>query len=84
MGSLWDWLRRGAVRVAFQMAAHWEDLEELMGKYADRKMDLADACLLKLSELHHDCRVITCDAGFFVYRRKGRRQIPLVFPPNAP
>jgi predicted nucleic acid-binding protein len=80
---LWSWLRNGAVRVEFQMAAHWQDLEKLMDKYADQPMDLADACLVKLSELHHDCRVITCDDDFLVYRRKERLQIPLVFPPKA-
>jgi predicted nucleic acid-binding protein len=77
---LWDWIRRGAVRVGFQMAEHWEDLEKLMAKYADQKMDLADACLVKLSELHQDCRVVTCDSDFLVYRRKERLQIPLIFP----
>jgi uncharacterized protein len=80
---LWGWLRHGAVRVEFQMAVHWEDLEKLMDKYADQEMDLADACLVKLSELHHDCRVITCDDDFLVYRRKERLQIPLVFPAKA-
>jgi predicted nucleic acid-binding protein len=83
LGPLWDWLRRGAVRVEFHMAAHWEDLARLMDKYADQKMDLADACLVKLSELHHDCRVVTCDADFLVYRRKERLQIPLIFPPRT-
>ncbi len=80
---LCDWLRRGAVRVEFQMAEHWDDLEKLMDKYADQKMDLADACLVKLSELHRDCRVLTCDDDFLVYRRKDRLQIPLIFPPRG-
>jgi len=81
---LWEWLRHGAVRVEFHMAEHWEDLEKLMAKYADQEMDLADACLVKLSELHHDCRVVTCDDDFLVYRRKERLQIPLIFPPRRP
>lgn len=57
---------------------------EIGDKYADQPMDLADACLVKLSELHQDCRVITCDDDFFVYRRKERLQIPLIFPAKAP
>jgi uncharacterized protein len=45
-------------------------------------MDLADACLVRLSELHRDCRVLTCDADFLIYRRKDRLQIPLILPPS--
>ncbi len=77
---LWDWLHRGAVRVSFRMADYWEDLQKLMDKYADQGMDLADACLVKLSELSDDSRVCTCDEDFFVYRRKQRLRIPLIFP----
>jgi len=43
-------------------------------------MDLADACVVKLSELHEDSRVCTCDEDFLVYRRKERLRIPLIFP----
>jgi predicted nucleic acid-binding protein len=77
---LWDWVRRHVVRIDFQMADHWEDLQSLMAKYADQEMDLADACLVKLSELHHDCQLCTCDTDFLVYRRKERLKIPLIFP----
>ena len=80
LNLLWDWLHRGAVRVDFQMAGHWEDLEKLMDKYADQGMDLADACLVRLSELHDDSRVCTCDKDFLVYRRSQRLRIPLIFP----
>src|SRR5437879_4675224 len=80
LGLLWDWLRQGAVRVDFQMAEHWEDLQKLMDRYADQGMDLADACMVKLSELHHDSRVCTCDNDFLVYRRKELLRIPLIFP----
>ncbi len=83
LALLWDWLRHGAVRVEFQMAEHWDDLQKLMAKYADQKMDLADACMVKLSELHRDCRVLTCDDDFLVYRRKDRLQIPLILPPRG-
>jgi uncharacterized protein len=83
LGLLWDWIRRGAVRVGFPMAEHWEDLDKLMAKYADQDMDLADACLVKLSELHQGWRVVACDADFWVYRRKERLQIPLILPPQA-
>ena len=44
-------------------------------------MDFADACLVRMAELHHAPRVWTADADFHVYRRNGRQTIPLIFPP---
>jgi predicted nucleic acid-binding protein len=41
-------------------------------------MSLADACLVRLSELHSDCQVFTLDADF--RRRHGRQVIPLLAP----
>jgi hypothetical protein len=43
-------------------------------------MDLADACLVRMSEMHADCVVWTPDSDFRVYRRHGRQTIPLLAP----
>jgi predicted nucleic acid-binding protein len=56
----------------------------LLKKYADRDMDLADACIVRMTELVRDSRVVTLDrADFSVYRRSGRDVIPLIAPPAA-
>jgi predicted nucleic acid-binding protein len=55
-------------------------LEVLMERHSDVPMSLADACLVRLSELHSDCRVLTLDSHFTSYRRHGRRVIPLLTP----
>jgi uncharacterized protein len=50
-------------------------------KYADRKPDFADLCLIRMSELHPGYVVITTDAADFrVYRRNQREAIPLLCP----
>jgi uncharacterized protein len=47
-------------------------------------MDLADACIVRMTELMPDSRVITVDrSDFSVYRRHGRDLIPLIVPPEA-
>jgi hypothetical protein len=44
-------------------------------------MDLADACLVRMSELTPDCRIFTIDRqDFSVYRRFRNKVIPAVFP----
>jgi len=54
----------------------------LLKKYADRDMDLADACIVRMTELMRDSQVITLDrADFAVYRRNGRDLIPIITPP---
>ena len=55
----------------------------LLKKYRDRDMDLADACIVRMTELMRDSRVVTVDrADFAVYRRNGRELIPVIVPPG--
>jgi hypothetical protein len=59
-------------------------VRELIRKYADQPMDLADACLVAMSEHWWDCKVVTIDAADFrVYRRRGRHAIPLITPDQS-
>jgi predicted nucleic acid-binding protein len=77
-----SFLRDGLVRPAFVVAEHISRLAELAARYADRGPDLADLCLIRLSELHPKYPVITTDlADFRVYRRGRREAIPLIHPP---
>ena len=65
----------------FAMAKEWPALIDLAGKYSDRPMDLANTCIVRMSELSAKCRVWTVDrADFAVYRRNGRHPIPCEFP----
>jgi hypothetical protein len=76
-------VRDGLVRPAFVLAEHVPRLAELAARYADRTPDLADLCLIRLSELHPRHPVITTDlADFRVYRRGRREAIPLIHPPE--
>lgn len=78
-GELFTWLRRGALRIDFSVQEEHEELERLFRKYAPR-MDFADACLVRMSEKWHDVVVLTLDHDFHVYRRHGRKVIPLLMP----
>lgn len=53
----------------------------LVTKHADRPMDLADACLVRMAELTERCKIWTVDrADFAAYRRHGRQPVPCEFP----
>jgi len=65
----------------FDLGSELPRILELAGKYADRPMDLADACLVRMAELTDRCRIWTVDrADFSVYRRHGRDPVPCEFP----
>jgi predicted nucleic acid-binding protein len=72
----------GLVSLAFDCREHLPQLAALAERYADRRPDLADLCLVRMSELHPRYSVVTVDrADFSVYRRNKREVIPLICPP---
>jgi uncharacterized protein len=78
---LFELLERGAVRLDFDLAAHWPRVRTLMNRY-DR-MDLADASIVVMTEIHPRSRVLTVDRkDFSIYRRNDRRVIDFVAPPR--
>jgi uncharacterized protein len=75
-------IRDGFLTIAFDCNDHLEQLASLAERYSDRKPDLADLCLIRMSELFPNHPVITVDRGDFrVYRRNKREAIPLICPP---
>lgn len=76
-------LEQGAVRLAFSLQEEVNATATLAGRYSDVPMSLADACLVRMSELSSDCVVLTLDSDFRVYRRRGRKTIPLLIPPDV-
>ena len=73
-------VQAGVIDVVLDLQTEAAALENLMRRYEDTPMSLADACLVRLSELHTDCQVFTLDADFRRYRRHGRQVIPLLAP----
>jgi predicted nucleic acid-binding protein len=78
---LFQLLERDALRLDFDMSAHWPRLRTLMTRY--KQMDLADAAIVVMTEIHARCQVLTVDrTDFSVYRRNDRQSIDFVAPPR--
>jgi predicted nucleic acid-binding protein len=76
-------VQEGLVELSFDCREHLPQLAALAARYADRHPDLADLCLIRMSELHPRHPVVTVDrADFRVYRRNKREAIPLICPPE--
>ena len=73
---------QGLVTIAFECNDHLSQLADLAKRFSDRRPDLADLCLIRMSELYPRHSLITVDrADFRVYRRNKRETIPLICPP---
>lgn len=78
--TLLTFIEQGFLRTEFSLSAEIAQVKALMKKYADVPMGLADACLVRMSELTEGSTVFTLDSDFWVYRKHGKEQIPLLIP----
>jgi len=62
------------------LASELAPIRDLLDRYADWPMDFADACVVRLAELHPDASVCTTDGDFRFFRKNGRETIPLTAP----
>jgi predicted nucleic acid-binding protein len=83
-GEVLGLVREGFLQLAFDLRENLDEILELAERYRDRHPDLADLCLIRMSELHDKLSVFTVDeSDFRVYRRNRREVIPIVCPPRG-
>lgn len=78
--DLFELLERGVIQVGLQVQEQQADLRALLRRYRDRPMSLADACLVRMAELHAGSRLFTLDGDFRIYRCHGNKVIPVLMP----
>jgi predicted nucleic acid-binding protein len=84
VGRVLALLQDGFLKVAFELTKNIEEVVALAERYRDRTPDLADLCLIRMSELYDNLPVLTVDEkDFRVYRKNGRDVIPIVCPPRG-
>ena len=79
-GLVIELVNRGVLKIGVDLGKEAGAVAAIQAKYRDRPASLADASLVRMTELHDDSRVMTFDHDFTVYRRNGRRVIPLLIP----
>jgi predicted nucleic acid-binding protein len=70
--------RKGVYDVSFDIAEHWMNLEQILQKYKNRPISLADACLIRCAEIFEEPRILTFDADFRIYRWRANRAFQLL------
>lgn len=78
--SIFELLERKALAISFCLADNIMPISASLKKYESVPMSMADACLVRMAELHDGSSIITLDTDFQVYRKHKRRLIPLLTP----
>ena len=73
-------IERGVIQVGMALTQQLASVSALYQRYDNVPASLADACLIRMSELHEPCYVLTLDSDFHIYRRHGRKVIPVICP----
>ncbi|MGB9467592.1 MAG: PIN domain-containing protein [Candidatus Acidiferrum sp.] len=77
--ALWEMLERGVVLLLPLDSSDMPRMRELMRKYSNRPMDLADAALLRVAEREGIRKIFTVDRrDFSVYRLHNRTRPTLI------
>jgi uncharacterized protein len=80
LDALFGLLENGALRIAFRIDEHVAALRKLHQKHRDPPMSLADACTVRMAELHDQYAVLTLDSYFMIYRKHGHEPLTVLFP----
>lgn len=78
--GLLNLISRGLVVPDFSLMGEIQAIQALMKTYRNIPMSLADACLVRMAEIHDSSKVMTLDSDFIVYRKFHRKVIPLLLP----
>jgi len=58
----------GIFQIPFQLSREAAGLKQILRKYRDRKIDLADACLIRMADEFETADILTLDKDFEIYR----------------
>lgn len=75
-------VEQGELQIGLELQAEAGAIRRLMETYEDQPMSLADACVVRLAELHAGFTVMTTDRHFRTYRTNRREMIPGILPPG--
>ena len=78
--TILELIQNGTLSVAFRLEESLAELRKLLQKYRDTPMSLADACIVRMAEIHDRHAVLTLDSDFLIYRKHGRTSLTLIHP----
>ncbi|MBV8188373.1 MAG: PIN domain-containing protein [Alphaproteobacteria bacterium] len=81
--ALFELTQGDVLDIAFQIREHIALIRNLLRKYRDVPMSLADACIVRMAEINEGSPVLTFDSDFLIYRKQGRTPLAVIHPTIA-
>jgi len=78
--ALFELVTQGLVAIPFSLRDEAGAIQSLLAKYSNVPMSLADACLVRMSEINPRGVLLTVDSDFTIYRRDRHSPIPALLP----
>jgi len=72
----------GIFELPFQLAREAVGVKQVLRKYRDRRIDLADACLIRLADEFETGDILTLDKDFAIYRWSKNKTFRMLLPLN--
>jgi len=73
-------VEREVLKLPLDLETEASVIAQMMERYNSVPMSLADACIVRVSEILNKTRVFTTDSDFQIYRKSGRKVIALIAP----
>jgi len=73
-------IRQRHIIIPFNLSQEIETIENLMQRYTSVPMSLADASLVRMSEMYNNTPILTLDSDFTIYRKHRNQTIPVIIP----
>ena len=77
---LFEPLESEFIFTSFQLEREIKNIKQLMIQYSSVPMSFADACLVRMSELYSNSKILTLDSDFNIYRKHKRFAIDVILP----
>ncbi len=77
--KLLDKVRSGVIHIGLRVDEEASAIGELIERYRNIPMSLADACMVRLAEISNS-PICTLDSDFLVYRKRNKEPLALIIP----
>ncbi|MBD6619748.1 PIN domain-containing protein [Komarekiella sp. 'clone 1'] len=73
-------LGSGNILISMRLSEEAAEIEELLRRYQSVPMSLADACLVRMTQLYPSSELLTFDSDFRIYRKNRNQLISVIMP----
>ncbi|MBI4124665.1 MAG: PIN domain-containing protein [Deltaproteobacteria bacterium] len=71
--------QKGFYELDFEIKEHLHPIQNIFKKYEDQNISFADACLIRMAEIHQEPRILTFDSDFKIYRWDRTQRFTILF-----